>query len=232
MNRVAKIAVCLAAALASSGAWGIAGAQAAPEYFRCAKKPGGNYSAKGCAASSRVEGTGKFERESATGVTYKMKSGAIVVETPQSTLDCKKSSGGGTITGPGSGTGLFSLKGCALRDGGACTTEGEPSGTIKINPLELTVGGTETAPTVAVGQTTDVASFTCELLRNQMQLLVRGSAVGNLHSPGADVASKKSTVLASGSAGLIVEAVGFTGFEPAFETGEYSVDYSAEIGIT
>ena len=66
MKRIKVVGLCLVAAFAMT-AFVASAAQAQPTYFKCVKKKGGNYSAKGCPASSKVAGTGKYERESAVG---------------------------------------------------------------------------------------------------------------------------------------------------------------------
>lgn len=209
-----------------------AGAQATPEYFKCVKKTGGNYSAKGCPSSSKVGGTGKYERESAVGMSYKLKSKTIVVELPGlATVTCTTGKGGGEITGQRSADGSFELKGCA--SGGPCTSAAQSRGTVEIDPLEISVGGTVEEPEVSAGQASEVTTFVCELERGRdLTAVVRGSSAGRLASPDADVASKKGILQFSHSGGLETEVIGFTGFEPAFETAEYDVTYSGEVGIT
>jgi hypothetical protein len=195
MKLFKTMGLCVVGVLAFS-AMALAGsASATPSVLHlllvCAKAKGGDYTSKACTPASKVEGTGKYELESAVGqkATSKSKTSTLYSYIPQSesepwkggtvvgTIVCKKSAGTDEVTGPMTLSGDINFEDCAS-EGKKCTSPGNTTGDIKTNLLSgniwLEKGKVVAVTSPASGEID--AEFNCEGL----SVVTYGNAVGEV----------------------------------------------------
>jgi hypothetical protein len=231
MKRIKIVGLCLIALVAMSAVVA-SGAQGAT-YFKCVKKKDGNYTAAGCPESSKSVGKGKFERESAVGVTYSSKTGTATLSTPDvgGKVVCSKSVDTGKITGPSEDEDTVTFEKCTT-EGKKCESAGEPAGDIKTNTLKtVLISDTETEFTAEGGPGAFQAEFECEGLK----IRTKGSTIGHTTKPAANTASKSSTVTFSGEENLLTEisidgGLEYLGPFPSEEATTATDKNSAELG--
>jgi hypothetical protein len=189
-----SMGLCVLAVLAFS-AMAAASASATPitlhELALCVKQAKGRYTAKTCAPSSEVEGTGKYERVSAVGDkgTSKSKTSTLYSYIPKSesepwkggtvvgTVVCKKSAGTSEVTGPMTLSGDINFEDCSS-EGKKCTSPGNTTGDIKTTLLSANIwlekGKVVGVTSPASGEID--AEFNCEGL----SVTTYGNAVGEV----------------------------------------------------
>jgi hypothetical protein len=222
--------VTMSAAIASA-------AQASPEYFTCVKKSGGNYSAKTCAPASKVPGTGKFERESAIGVTFSAKSKAVTLAVPSvGSITCKKSHDTGMITGASTDEEQTTAEQCRTAEGAICSSAGQAAGIIKSNPQQTELVGSEAEPEVRyTALSGGTGGFQYETTCGLALLRVKGFSDGKITSPASNTASKKTLISFGPESNLLTEVNTGSGFFGPFASGlsgQLKGKYSATVGVT
>jgi hypothetical protein len=210
MKRIKIVGLCLVAVFAMT-AFAASAAQANPTYFKCVKKKDGNYSAKGCPTSSKVAGTGKYERESAVGTTYSSKTGTATLSTPDlgGKVVCSKSKDTGKITGESTDEDTVTFEKCTT-EGKKCTSAGESAGKIKTNTLftelvEVEPGVIGVKFTADVGGKSDPAADQAEFNCEGLLIRTHGFTIGTITSPAVGTGSKSTTVKFAGEEELRTE---------------------------
>jgi hypothetical protein len=161
MKRFKVLGLCLAAVFALSAIIAGSAAAAPPEYKVCIKaavKNTGNYSEKTCADSSKVAGTGKYERaewNKGKKVAFKGKNVGtpknIIVnplDTPaktEGTTECTKEKPEGEVTGPKTTKWTTHYKKCK-GNGVPCNTKGAGKEEIVTDGLESTLASLDKGP--------------------------------------------------------------------------------------
>ena len=199
------VALCIIAAFALCAF--AAGAQATPlAYYACVKVPPkttGHYADGEC--SKPVGSGGKYERESAVGVTYKAKTKSVTFISTEMPIDghltCKHSSDVGMITGSSVGEDQATFTGCEAETG-RCTSAGEPKGTIKAGVLKTELVGPESSPKIKF---TPSHQFSSGSECGTFLLRVGGFAVGTYTAPPGGHANKKATEIFGGEENLTME---------------------------
>jgi phosphodiesterase/alkaline phosphatase D-like protein len=101
----------------------------------CVAQAGGEYTSATCATKAKVAKTGKFEKSTAPRYTVES-AHAVYGEVPgYPAVVCTHMQINGELTGPKTGTAVFTFTGCEA-DGSSCATSGEPWGTMQTKTLD------------------------------------------------------------------------------------------------
>jgi hypothetical protein len=160
--------------------------------------------------------------------------GTWTLQAPFGNITCKKSAGTGTLENTTTGTFQLTLHECTEPFGGACTTAGQPAGTVKttVLPVHLATvedpaAATKVGPGVLVtpaagGTGRHFATFSCPIIGERK---VEGNGViGTITAPKCGESSTQATIsFTAASQGVQTHKT------LAGTTTEYSLDSSAAV---